>query len=283
MADTDHPLKRLIALAAADFAVWLLDLPVQQVTTRQGELTAVPDPIDTDQVLFVTLEDGREILLHLEFQGPGSDKPMPLRMLDYSTRLSLTYRDIPIHSVVLYLGGAGARDTGQHTLHGPHAQVRLSWYYGVMHLWQLEAETLLALKRPALLALIGQTRIQHSAQTIPQAVAHLVQGTSGEQRERLLAEFLLLCTDEEIATMAEQIIARDYGLPETPMMRKLRAEGREEGQVELLLRQLTRRCGSLSAETTAQVQHLHAEQLLELADAVLDFSSAADLAQWLAT
>jgi hypothetical protein len=24
MADTDHPLKRLIALAAADFAVWLL-------------------------------------------------------------------------------------------------------------------------------------------------------------------------------------------------------------------------------------------------------------------
>jgi hypothetical protein len=26
---------------------------------------------------------------------------LPLRMLDYSTRLSLAYRDIPIHSVVL--------------------------------------------------------------------------------------------------------------------------------------------------------------------------------------
>jgi predicted transposase YdaD len=287
MADTDHPLKRLIALAAADFAVWLLDQPVQQVTTRQGELTAVPDPIDTDQVLFVTLDDGREVILHVEFQGPGSDKPMPLRMLDYSTRLSLAYRDIPIHSVVLYLGGAGARDTGQHTLYGPNGQVRLSWYYAVVPLWQLEAETLLALNRPALLALIGQTRIQQPAQTIPQAVASLVQGTSGEQRERLLAEFLLLCTDKEIATMAEQIITRDYGLPETPMMRKLREqgreEGREEGQVELLLRQLIRRCGPLSAETTTQVQQLHAEQLLELADALLDFTSAADLEQWLAT
>jgi predicted transposase YdaD len=101
MADTDHPLKRLIALAAMDFAIWLLGQPVRSVTTRQGELTAVPDPIDTDQVLFVTLEDGREVLLHIELQGPGSDKPMPLRMLDYGTRLSLAYRDIPIHSVVV--------------------------------------------------------------------------------------------------------------------------------------------------------------------------------------
>jgi len=87
--------------------------------------------------------------------------------------------------------------------------------------------------------------------------------------------------------MAEQIITRDYGLPETPMMRKLREqgreEGREEGQVELLLRQLIRRYGPLSAETTAQVQQLHAEQLLELADALLDFTSASDLEQWLAT
>jgi predicted transposase YdaD len=156
----------------------------------------------------------------------------------------------------------------------------------VVPLWQLEAETLLALNRPALLALIGQTRIQQPQQTIPQAVASLVQGTSGEQRERLLAEFLLLCTDEEIATMAEQIITRDYGLPETPMMRKLREQGREEGREEerheMVLRLLTRRCGPLSAETTTQVQQLHAEQLLELADALLDFTSASDLEQWLA-
>jgi hypothetical protein len=31
-----------------------------------------------------------------------------------------------------------------------------------------------------------------------------------------------------------------------------------------------------------QVQQLHAEQLLELADALLDFTSANDLEQWLA-
>lgn len=104
----DHPLKRLIALAAMDFAVWLLGQPVQQVTTRQRKLTAVPDPIDTDQVLFVTMEDRREIILHLEFQGPGSDKPMPLRMLDYSTRLLLWY--VTVH---IWGGGTNTCETFQ--------------------------------------------------------------------------------------------------------------------------------------------------------------------------
>ncbi|MFP4437539.1 MAG: DUF4351 domain-containing protein [Chloroflexaceae bacterium] len=87
--------------------------------------------------------------------------------------------------------------------------------------------------------------------------------------------------------MAEQIITQDYGLPETPMMRKLREqgreEGREEGQLELLLRLLARRCGPLGTDTTARVQQLGATQLLELADALLDFSGADDLEQWLAS
>jgi predicted transposase YdaD len=287
MAETDHPLKRLMTLAAIDFAAWLLGQPVRSVTTRQGKLTAIPDPIDTDQVFFVTLADGREVILHIEFQGPGSDKPMSLRLLEYGTRLALTYRDIPMRSVVLYLGGAGARDTGEHVLYDPDGQVRMSWRYDVIRLWQLEAEALLALNRPALLALIGQTRIRRPEQTIPQAIAQVVQGTSGEQREHLLAELLLLCTDKEIAAMAEQIITRDYGLPETPMMRKLREQGREEGRaterVDMLLRLLTWRCGPLDAATTARVQQLDSARLLGLAEALLDFRSVADLEQWLTT
>jgi hypothetical protein len=127
-----------------------------------------------------------------------------------------------------FLRGAGACDTGDHTLYNVEGTVRLRWRYGVLRLWQLPAEELLALNRLALLALIGQTRIERSAPTIPRAVAQLVQGTSGEQRDRLMAEFVLLCTNEKIATMAEQIITREYGLPDPPMMRKLREEGREE-------------------------------------------------------
>ena len=148
---------------------------------------------------------------------------------------------------------------------------------------------MLKLERPALLALIGQTRIRQPEQTIPQAVGRIIHETSGEQREQLLAELLLLCSDEEIATMAEQIITRDYGLPETPIMRKLREEGRkegreegrEEGQLELVLRLLARRCGPLTDDRIARVQQLDATRLLALAEALLDFTSTDDLDHWL--
>lgn len=122
MTATDHPLKRLVALAAVDFATWFLGTEVQQVETRTIQLTANPEPVDADQVLFVTLTDGREALLHLEFQGPGSHKPMPMRMLDYMSRLAQAYRDLPLQSAVLYLGGAGRTDTGQHEAWGSMAR-----------------------------------------------------------------------------------------------------------------------------------------------------------------
>ncbi|WP_133117013.1 hypothetical protein, partial [Candidatus Viridilinea mediisalina] len=63
--------------------------------------------------------------------------------------------------------------------------------------------------------------------------------TSGERQEQLLTEFLLLCTDKELAAMAEQIIRYDrYGIPESPLISKWReegvAEGIEKGHLELL-------------------------------------------------
>ncbi|MFV9507915.1 MAG: hypothetical protein AB4911_25485 [Oscillochloridaceae bacterium umkhey_bin13] len=102
----------------------MLEQPVLAVTTRQGELTAHPDPLDSDLVLFVTLDDGHEVILHLEFQGPGSKKPMPLRMLDYQTRLAMIYRDLPITSVVWYLGEAGARLLAELLLRCPGVKIR---------------------------------------------------------------------------------------------------------------------------------------------------------------
>ncbi len=50
----------------------------------------------------------------------------------------------------------------------------------------------------------------------------------------------------------------------------------------MTLRLLGRRCGSLSEATTARIQALPLEQLEALAEALLDFTGAADLASWLA-
>ena len=65
-----------------------------------------------------------------------------------------------------------------------------------------------------------------------------------------------------------------------------RQEGRQEGRRDeaaaVTLRLLNRRCGPLSAATTAQIQALPIDQLEALADALLDFTGPADLAAWLA-
>jgi hypothetical protein len=50
----------------------------------------------------------------------------------------------------------------------------------------------------------------------------------------------------------------------------------------MTLRLLTRRCGSLSAATTARIQALPVDELEALAEALLDFTGPQDLQDWLA-
>ncbi len=60
-----------------------------------------------------------------------------------------------------------------------------------------------------------------------------------------------------------------------------RQEGRKEGELTLVLRQLARRCGTLSPNLLTQIQALSIEQIENLADVLLDFSGIQDLENWL--
>ncbi|CCQ56993.1 DUF4351 domain-containing protein [Crocosphaera watsonii] len=76
-------------------------------------------------------------------------------------------------------------------------------------------------------------------------------------------------------------------LKETQVYREIkqegREEGREEGQKSLLLRLLTRKVGELSSEVRQNIDNLSIEQLENLGEALLDFSSMVDLENWLKT
>ena len=58
-------------------------------------------------------------------------------------------------------------------------------------------------------------------------------------------------------------------------------EGRQEGELEIALRLLRRRCGSLSREQVERVRELPLPRLEELAEALLDFRDGRDLEAWL--
>ena len=61
-----------------------------------------------------------------------------------------------------------------------------------------------------------------------------------------------------------------------------RLEGRQEGELDLTLRQLRRRCGLLDPDQEVRIRALSLERLEALAEALLDFKSPADLVAWLA-
>ena len=101
-------------------------------------------------------------------------------------------------------------------------------------------------------------------------------------RDRTLQE---ICTMGGI-TLEDLSQSRAYqeifGLGEARGVALGEARGESRGEAKLALRQLNRRCGTLSDATTARIQALPLEQLEALAEALLDFSGPADLDAWLA-
>ena len=62
---------------------------------------------------------------------------------------------------------------------------------------------------------------------------------------------------------------------------KGRQEGIKEGKLELVLRLLERRVGEIAPDIQSRIRRLSIEQLENLGEAVLDFTSASDLTDWL--
>ena len=58
-------------------------------------------------------------------------------------------------------------------------------------------------------------------------------------------------------------------------------EGIQQGELKIIQRQLTRRIGVINPELQDQVRGLSLAQLENLAEALLDFSTEADLVNWL--
>jgi len=75
MAETDDPLKRLLHTSIKDFAAWLLNTEVVDAQTVNIELPG-GEPVRADHLFHVLLANGRTALLHIEFQGRSSRKPM---------------------------------------------------------------------------------------------------------------------------------------------------------------------------------------------------------------
>ncbi len=70
-------------------------------------------------------------------------------------------------------------------------------------------------------------------------------------------------------------------LKETRVYREIKEEGRETEARLLILSQLQKRLGELPQQVRERMENLSLEQLENLGEALLDFTSLADLQTWL--
>jgi predicted transposase YdaD len=79
--------------------------------------------------------------------------------------------------------------------------------------------------------------------------------------------------DRELIMRLEPLYQRDR--------EQAKEEGRQKGEQDLIVRLLNRRIGEIDALLIERIQGLSIEKLENLGDALLDFSSVANLKTWL--
>ncbi|MEH2244496.1 Rpn family recombination-promoting nuclease/putative transposase [Nostoc sp.] len=108
-----------------------------------------------------------------------------------------------------------------------------------------------------------------------------------QQSEQAIIDLVTTIIVYKFSTLSREEIRAMLGLnlEEPRAILEAKEEGREEGKVEgerkVVLRLLNRRVGNIPDAFLSQIQELSVEQLEALGDALLDFSTLADLERWL--
>ena len=236
---TGSPVKTLLRSYSRQTASWLLKVAESRIYSVEELSPEIhTQAVRADLLLKVEFDDGKLTLLHIEIQGKYSDVSMELRELGYTYHIAkreqLTTGD-SFCSVVIYVGnGAGAKDNGEYLLSCPLGSETLRLHYHVIRLWEIEAETLLALDNAALLALIGQTKMNNPGELIPQVVKKIqALVPKGKDQAQLLSLFAVLAEGKEINEMIEAVLEKlDVDWLNTPFAQRILAIGKEEGKVE---------------------------------------------------
>ncbi|OUL35367.1 DUF4351 domain-containing protein [Nostoc sp. 106C] len=278
----DNTCKYLAENYPADFAKWLLASETSDIQVLKTELNL--EPIRADSVTFLQISSQ---ILHLEFQtSPASTPPLDFRMLDYYTRLKRQYW-CDIEQVLIFLQPTSS----EIVFNTQYVDKKTRHEYRVIRLWEEDPTPLLA--NPALLPLATLARTDSPEDLLEQVAAAVdmievtdekqnisacVQVLAGLRFEKNLIRQLFR---EEI--MQESVIYQDIlqkGLQQG--LQQGEQLGKKQEALELILRLLTRRFGTIDLDTEQQIRALSITQLEDLAEALLDFTSQSDVVNYLA-
>ncbi len=172
----DHFFKQLVEACPTEYATWV-EKDAAFVRERNSELKIKHRY--TDALLEVEL-NGQRALLHLEFQK-AKDSDMQDRMLEYNVMASVQY-ELPVYSYVIYLHGEkrGSVATSPHIRHFVNGKETLRFHFGVIKLWEISAEEILAQGLHGLLPILTLMKGGKEPHIVQEMINRLAQTRNGD-------------------------------------------------------------------------------------------------------
>ncbi len=226
-------------------------------------------------------------LIHVENQA-SKKKGFPKRMFRYFARLHEKY-DLPVYPVAVFSYDAPKRpEPNRYEVAFPDKTV-LQFNYETVQLNRLSWRQVTEPPNPVAAALMAQMNIAPAerVEVYGECWRLLTMLQLDPARSELVGSFiesyLKLTTEEEEQYRRElEKLPPEEQETRMEMMTRWRREGIQEGKEKLVTRLINKRLGSVPSEITTRLDRLSSDQLDELGEALLDFTSVADLEDWLA-
>ncbi|MCL1494214.1 MAG: Rpn family recombination-promoting nuclease/putative transposase [Pseudanabaena sp. Salubria-1] len=280
----DNICKFIAETYSTDIATWLLGEAIQLTQVQPQELAV--EPIRADSLILLEAEG---LLLHLEFQTKA-DRQIPFRMLDYWVRATRRFPDKNIHQVVIYLKETSADVVYQHKFEGS----KTSHEFEVIRLWEQSADKFLEnVGMLPFAILVKDSDKKHLLQEIAQKIDQIPELNTRQTIAAATYVLAGLVLDKDVI---KQVLRRD-AMRESVTYQEILQEGRQEGRqeglkkgeingrkqglVSVILRLLMHKFGNVSPKIQTRFARLKISRLENLAEAILDFESLADLEAWL--
>ncbi|MBD1924239.1 DUF4351 domain-containing protein [Microcoleus sp. FACHB-831] len=238
-------------------------------------------------------EQSAFFIIHVENQS-YTESNFARRMFFYFAKLHQEYL-LPVYPVVVFSFDEPQRaETTQYRVDFPQLKV-LEFNFTTIQLNQMNWRDFLQQRNPVAAALMAKMKIQPEERPKVKAECLRLLATLklDPARMRLISGFvdtyLRLDTREEAAFEVE---LDRMGLTEEERVMEIVTSWMEEGirrglhqgqqrEVALVLRQLNRRLGTLRLDLRERISRLEIDRVEDLGEALLDFSSEAELIEWL--
>ncbi|MGB8698390.1 MAG: DUF4351 domain-containing protein, partial [Thermosynechococcaceae cyanobacterium] len=272
--------KRLLGLAPDAWAQWVTQQPdVVALDILGSDFQWIS--CENDVLMKVKSPLYGEFLILTELQLRYTDK-MPLRIRAY-TALAQEKYGLPVYPVLVNILPPTSKVVVKNCFESNFLGLQARQDYLTINLWEVEAETVFAQSLDTLLPFVPILKNGGNEQTVKRALVQLQQNEELVELELLLGFFASFVLETELV---HQILRWDMVvLRESPWYQEILQEGEQLSRTEearsLIVRQLTRRVGTLSPDVLSRIHALTLDQLEALGEALLDFSGTEDLESWL--